>query len=233
MRGGAIVGPTSALPGRSAIPSGIPVGGINSVGPSGFSYTSPCNSGGCAFYYPSTGATYYPGQLPVYPSHGHGGHGQGGHNGHHHNHYTSAYYVPYAYPVEVPVAVEPDQPDVAADEQIDAPAPTVFERRPVVQPAPYTAVAPRPTPAADPNGKHVNLSPVSDEKIPVVIVFKDGHQQEIANGNYAIVGNLLYDLSGPVAHKIKLDDVDLAQTIQQNEDRGVEFSVPAAYKPQA
>jgi hypothetical protein len=234
-----VAGSTSSLPGRSAIPSGVPIGGVNSVGPSGFSYSSPCNNGGCSFYYPSSGTTYYGSSYHGTGHGGHGGHGHGGHgncnNGHGPTPYcTSAYYIPYAYPVAVPVAVEPepDAPDAYADSEPDAPAPTVFERRPVVQPAPYAAPA-HSTASADPNGKHVNLSPVSDEKIPVVVVFKDGHQQEISNGNYAIVGDMLYDLSGPVAHKIKLADVDLAQTVQQNEQRGVEFSVPSSYKPQA
>ncbi|MGZ4816761.1 MAG: hypothetical protein ACXVZV_15200 [Terriglobales bacterium] len=58
-------------------------------------------------------------------------------------------------------------------------------------------------------------------------------QQEIGNGNYAIVGDMLYDLSGPIARKIKLSDVDLAQTVQLNEQRGVEFNIPASYKPPA
>ena len=148
--------------------------------------------------------------------------------------YGGVAYVPYAYPVAVPVAVAPEE--AAADDvqpqEPDPPAPTVFERRPTVQPAPYTAEASAEA-AASAQPKHVNLSPVSEEKIPVVIVYKDGHQQEIANGNFAIVGDMLYDLSGPIAHKIKLADLDLTQTVQLNEQRGVEFSLPAAYKPQA
>jgi hypothetical protein len=67
----------------------------------------------------------------------------------------------------------------------------------------------------------------------VVIVFKDGHKQEIANGNYAIVGDMLYDLSGSIAHKIKLSELDLKKTVLQNEQRGVEFSLPSSYKPEA
>jgi hypothetical protein len=149
-------------------------------------------------------------------------------------------YVPYAYPVAVPVAVDPEEaeaagPEIAGPEEPDAPAPTIFERRPVAQPAPYAPVerVPEATSSAETQDRHVNLSPVSEEKIPVVVVFKDGHQQEIANGNYAIVGDTLYDLSGAIAHKIKLADLDLTQTVQLNEQRGVEFSLPASYKPQA
>lgn len=204
-------------------------------------YNSLCSQPGCAnafFPYPF-GAT--PASVQ-HPSHGHHhrpttgttgyGYGYGG--------YGAGYvYVPYAYPV--PVAVAPDGPaDAAAEEDPDPPAQTPFERRPVVQPAPYSAERPGPYAVAQPANtaddatpKHMNMSPVSEEKIPVVIVFKDGHQQEIANGNYAIVGDLLYDLSGPIAHKIKLADLDLTQTVQLNEQRGVEFSLPSTYKPQA
>jgi hypothetical protein len=223
---------TSFGPGRSMAP-GVPAS-VTSLGPRGY---NPCNQPGCAnafFFYP-IGTT--PASIS-HPTHN-------GHHGGHHRPVTGGYgyggyaYIPYAYPVAVPVAVEPEEAvdaDVAAGpEEPDAPAPTVFERRPVVQPAPYAPEerAPETTAAAEPQDKHVNLSPVSEEKIPVVIVFKDGHQQEISNGNYAIVGDLLYDLSGPIAHKIKLADLDLAQTVQLNEQRGVEFSLPAAYKPQA
>jgi hypothetical protein len=128
---------------------------------------------------------------------------------------------------------------------MDPPAPTVYERRPLVRPAPN----PTATDASDDprygqhyldqreQGQNVaaltpghhNMSPVSEEQIPVLIVYKDGHEQEIQN--YAIVGDTLYDLGNLVAHKIKLADLDLKQTIQKNEQRGVDFNVPTTYKP--
>ena len=45
--------------------------------------------------------------------------------------------------------------------------------------------------------------------------------------NYAIVGSTLYDLSGGQRHKIALTDLDLRATAQQNDDRGVDFELPA------
>ena len=48
--------------------------------------------------------------------------------------------------------------------------------------------------------------------------------------NYAIVGPTLYDLGTFVAHKIPLAELNLKATIQANDDRGVEFSVPAWVK---
>jgi hypothetical protein len=58
-----------------------------------------------------------------------------------------------------------------------------------------------------------------------VLVFKDGHQLEVAN--YAIVGNMLYDLTGGHRQKIALADLDLTATSKQNDDRGIDFEVPS------
>jgi hypothetical protein len=58
-----------------------------------------------------------------------------------------------------------------------------------------------------------------------ILVFKDGHQSSV--DNYAIVGSTLYDLSGGKRHKIPLADLDLSATAQQNDDRGVDFELPA------
>ena len=66
------------------------------------------------------------------------------------------------------------------------------------------------------------------QQIPVVLVYLDGHEQEITN--YAIVGPTLYDLGTFVAHKIPLAALNLKATIKANDDRGVDFSVPAWVK---
>ena len=59
-----------------------------------------------------------------------------------------------------------------------------------------------------------------------VLIFKDGHQLEVAN--YAIVGATLYDLSDGRTKKVQLADLDLTATVKQNDQRGVEFQLPAA-----
>jgi hypothetical protein len=59
-----------------------------------------------------------------------------------------------------------------------------------------------------------------------VLIFKDGHQQEISN--YAIVGATLYDLSDGRTKKVQLADLDLTATVKQNDQRGVEFQLPSA-----
>jgi hypothetical protein len=61
-----------------------------------------------------------------------------------------------------------------------------------------------------------------------VLVFKDGHQREILN--YAIVGPTLFDLSDGLTRKIALAELDLAATVKQNDDRGVDFQLPASAK---
>jgi len=75
-----------------------------------------------------------------------------------------------------------------------------------------------------------NTAP-SPEAVPApdqpqtVLVFKDGRQIEVAN--YAIVGSTLYDLTGGRRQKIALADLDLTATAKRNDDRGIDFQLPA------
>ena len=73
--------------------------------------------------------------------------------------------------------------------------------------------APEPSPAA---------------QAPTVLVFRDGRHLEI--GNYAIQGDVLYNLDGNGPRKIKLSDLDLAKTVQANDERGNEFRLPRNYR---
>ena len=63
-----------------------------------------------------------------------------------------------------------------------------------------------------------------------VLVFKDGHQADVLN--YAIVGDALFDLGDGRTKKILLADLDLAATRKANDDRGVDFQVPAGTQRQ-
>lgn len=59
---------------------------------------------------------------------------------------------------------------------------------------------------------------------PSVLIFRDGHQQEVTN--YAIMGDTVYVFDK--AHKkIALADLDVPATVKANDDRGLEFKVPA------
>jgi len=58
---------------------------------------------------------------------------------------------------------------------------------------------------------------------PTVLVFRDGHKQEVTN--YAIVGQTIY-VFDKRTQKIAITDLDVAATIKLNDDRGVDFHVP-------
>ena len=105
--------------------------------------------------------------------------------------------------------------------------PTIFDRR-----GPGTAATPTPSstearnepePAPNPVPQATEEAPAKEQP-QTVLVFKDGHQLEVAN--YAIVGSTLYDLTDGRRHKIALTDLDLNQTSKQNDDRGIDFQVP-------
>jgi hypothetical protein len=62
-------------------------------------------------------------------------------------------------------------------------------------------------------------APVEDKTPATVFIFKDGHQLETKN--YAIMGGTLFDFSGTILKKIRMDDIDSAATLKANDDRGV------------
>ena len=64
-----------------------------------------------------------------------------------------------------------------------------------------------------------------DPQPSTVLVFKDGHKSDVLN--YAIVGDTLFDFSSSRTRKIQLADLDLPATLKANDDRGVDFQIPA------
>ena len=64
----------------------------------------------------------------------------------------------------------------------------------------------------------------ADNEPSTVLIFRDGHRTEVQN--YAIVGSTVWLLSPTRADKVPLSDLDLDQTIQTNEQRGLSFAVP-------
>jgi len=131
--------------------------------------------------------------------------------------------VPYYTPSYTPVIVV-QQPvaDVADDDEYRG-GPTIFDRRGSGR---RDRVAVRET---EPATERIEASasappaPVADQP-ETVLVFKDGRRTEIRN--YAIVGDVLYDFTG-IRHKIALVDLDLSATAKENDDRGIDFRVPA------
>jgi hypothetical protein len=67
-------------------------------------------------------------------------------------------------------------------------------------------------------------APEPDNSPATVFIFKDGHQLETKN--YAIMGQTLYDISGPVVKKVPLADLDTAATLKANDDRGITVKLP-------
>ena len=75
-------------------------------------------------------------------------------------------------------------------------------------------------PPAATNPKHEHDAGPVD---PTVLVFRDGHKQEV--NNYAIMGQTLYVFDART-QRIALSDLDVPATIKANENRGVEFHLP-------
>ena len=85
------------------------------------------------------------------------------------------------------------------------------------EPRPRAQVAP-PDPA--PSAPEAELRPNE----PTVLVYRDGKKQEVTN--YAIMGETLY-VFDPTRKKIAMSDLDIQATIKANDDRGLEFRMPA------
>jgi hypothetical protein len=164
------------------------------------------------------------------------GHGQISPDGHDHHHHRSAdgnFYYPYIYGAPVPYGF--DGTDAATDDdgsQYQG-GPTVFDRR---GSGADSYIPPTYSGPAHPHPSSESGPPVTDDPPPAadlsaetpqpstILVFKDGHQIEV--GNYAIVGQTLYDLTPSHSRKVALAGLDLSATQKENEDRGVTFELP-------
>ena len=150
--------------------------------------------------------------------------------GHHHHRRDGGYAGPYWYAYPVPYEVDPNSyaqaPQPEEDEGDYEGGPTVFDRRgsgarsyipPIEDVAPphsrstdridETTSAPAPSPST-------------------TLVFRDGHKLDV--GNYAIVGSTLFDLTPGHSRRVPLSDLDLDATKKENDDRGVNFDLPAS-----
>lgn len=86
----------------------------------------------------------------------------------------------------------------------------------------YASAANQPQNPPPPQAQPERTSP--ENTVPTVLVFKDGHQQDVQN--YAIVGQNLYVVESFTSKKIPLSELDLKATEKANEERGVEFVLP-------
>ena len=64
----------------------------------------------------------------------------------------------------------------------------------------------------------------SAPELPTVLVFRDGHKQEVVN--YAIVGQTLWILGEDKATKVSVADLDVPATTKVNDEHGVDFRLP-------
>jgi hypothetical protein len=143
--------------------------------------------------------------------------------------------VPYAYPVYVGDPGVDDSMEMETQEDYRG-GPTIFDRRGPGADDYQRDDYRRPDWRAreeqaepqnyrnDQNADQRKQDTVADE-VSTILVFKDGHQVEVQN--YAIVGATLFDLSDGRTRKVALGELDLSATVKQNDDRGVDFQVPA------
>ncbi|MGH9493566.1 MAG: hypothetical protein ACRD3B_01110, partial [Candidatus Sulfotelmatobacter sp.] len=70
--------------------------------------------------------------------------------------------------------------------------------------------------------------PPAEDSAPesTTLVFRDGHTLDI--GNYAIVGQTLFDMTPGHSRHIALAELNLDATRQKNDEHGVFFQLPAS-----
>ena len=139
---------------------------------------------------------------------------------------TAYYPYPYYYGVPVPYAADndastPNDENEADDAEYQG-GPTIFDRRGLGPESYIPPVSDR----AETQAQNSMPAPTANDlaQPSTFLVFKDGHQLEVAN--YAIVSQTLYDLTPGHPRKIALADLDLPATERQNDDRGVTFQLP-------
>ena len=155
---------------------------------------------------------------------------------HRHVGFVSPFYGGYYYAPSDYYVMDPGVDDTM-EEQYAQPGPTIFDShgvsgRDYARPEPrpqddYRSDLKRERDREPEQSTQQPLQPVADQP-QTVLVFKDGHRQEIAN--YAIVGATLYDLSDGRTKKVGLAELDLTATVKQNDERGVDFKLPAGVR---
>lgn len=141
--------------------------------------------------------------------------------------YFSDYYPDYSYDYEPP-------PPAASPEPAAAPQ---FKQEPVAAPAllelqgnqwvKVTSFTMGRVPGSATEGQ---TAPVAKELPPTVLVYRDGHTEELTN--YSIIGNSIYTksnywTSGAWTRAIQIADLDIPSTLKQNQQRGVKFELPS------
>jgi len=225
---------------------GVPAS-VTSSGPRGFGPSSRC----CATRFSPPGTIHVrPGNLDFR----HHRHGSG--NGFNNYGMYPGYIPIYSYggydPGYSPMIVAQQDDAATSDEDAEGGGPTVFEhrgsRRPPTEEASSRGYEEGRAAAEDTrhdrrraDGEESGARKASEERdektgakadeqpAPAVVpktllVYKDAHKEEIAN--YAIVGDQLFDFTNG-RRKIAISDLDVAATTKANDERGVDFQLPA------
>lgn len=194
---------------------------VTSLGPNGFGRTPPI-FGGCCFHpFRVTVNSAFPmGQNPAF-FHQHG----------FRNHAFSSGVPVYSVPYTPVIVVESDggSSDAMDEDEEDGAGTTVFDRRGSHDKGQRRRAADAEL-EREPDLPAVAAASARPEQ-PItaqpstILLFKDGHKAEVLN--YAIVGDTLFDLNEGRSKKIQLADLDLPATLKANEERGVDFQMPA------
>jgi len=198
---------------------GVPAS-VTSLGPNGFGN----GPGDCCFGpFFFSGPSFFPDRAPRF----------GEHRRHDHHGFPMGISTPVYVPYAVPYPVAYNEQDTGDDDSGDVDytyshgAPRAYDGGPryrevssAARPAPRDP-APR---AAAPPAPAEPPEPVAAQPA-TVLIYKDGHKAEVQN--YAIVGETLFDFTDGRSRKIRIADLDLPATNKANEDRGVDFQLPA------
>lgn len=213
---------------------GYPAPSITSMSHGGFSGFPPASITSMpvrGYGYPTPG--YGHGGYPGHGRPGNGGWGYGGRYGRGNAGwlYGIPYYLPldgygdsYDYIPGPELYSAPFGPNDPTLHIIVEQSPTRYAPQPGQDDPQEQAAVASPTEASRPAAPAAESKPLE----PTVLVFRDGHQQEVTN--YAIMGQTVY-VFDTRPHKYALADLDVPATVKMNDDRGVEFKVPPQKSP--
>jgi hypothetical protein len=174
--------------------------GVTSLGPITYGRTVPSNGNCCATFF-----------MPPTDNRGAG-------SGHHrHNHERDSFPIGILEPAYIPDAVADTDDDEEPGDDPATPPARVLGGKPVARPGSYG------DPAAVENNNNGEKTIAAQPS--TVLIFKDGHRSDVVN--YAIVGDTLFDFAPGRTRKIPLTDIDLSATRKANDDRGIDFELPA------
>jgi hypothetical protein len=202
-------------PSVTSIPNHVPPYGVPNIAPS---VTSLGPYGYCC-----QGPSNIPYRNPAFPNryNNRRGNGYGGYG------YGYGYAVPYYYGYgdDSSYYGSGGGPYLYSDAPQQGQAPPVQQTLHIIVDSAPPRSAP-PDDIADPPAERaaaVAALPESKPGVPTLLVFRDGHKQEVTN--YAIMGQTVYIFDNRTK-KISLADLDVPATIKANDDQGVEFEVP-------